>query len=61
LSYDDLIREVDPSELRAQEVYPASTWTEPDALEWARADFDALTQYFAAAATQGDAMLLWLD
>ncbi|MGW0190114.1 YfbM family protein [Streptomyces sp. NPDC003362] len=59
-SYDALIRGVDPAELDGAEVYPLG-WGEPGALEWGRPWYDGLTQFFQAAASADNAMLVWLD
>ncbi|MDT0385954.1 DUF1877 family protein [Streptomyces dubilierae] len=58
--YAELISGVDPAELTAAEVYPRR-WSEHGALEWGRAWYDGLTQFFEAAARADDAMLVWLD
>ena len=59
-SFDDLIREVDPGQLTAGQIYPLH-WDETDALEWVRGWFDPLSPFFGAAALAGEAMLVWLD
>ncbi|MGW6913898.1 YfbM family protein [Kitasatospora sp. NPDC054939] len=59
-SYDELIRGVGYEELAAAETYP-NIWDSPASLEWARDAFAGLTTYLRAAATAGDAVLLWLD
>ncbi|ETA71120.1 YfbM family protein [Actinospica robiniae] len=59
-SYDDLIRDVDHTELAAANVYPLS-WDSPTSLEWARDYYGQLTAFFSAAADAGDAVLVWLD
>ncbi|MGW1888508.1 YfbM family protein [Streptomyces sp. NPDC001970] len=59
-TYDRLIKAVDPHELNAAEVYPLG-WDTPESLEWARDWYAGLTEFFEAAARDGDAMLVWLD
>lgn len=59
-SYAQLISGVDPAELTSAEVYPLG-WSEADSLEWGLPWYDGLTQFFEAAATADDAMLVWLD
>lgn len=60
LTYDDLIHGVDHRDVQAAKVYPLG-WDEPASLEWARDRFEALAAFFEAAATAGDAVLVWLD
>lgn len=60
LPFDDLIRDVDPAQLTAAQIYPLH-WDEADALEWVRGWFDPLAPFFGAAAQAGEAMLIWLD
>ncbi|MCF2525730.1 YfbM family protein [Yinghuangia soli] len=64
LTYDALVRGVDPAELKRADVYPGH-WDpddgEDDPLAWPRSWYDDLVVYFGAAAESGDAMLLWLD
>ncbi|MCY0951450.1 DUF1877 family protein [Streptomyces sp. H27-S2] len=59
-TYDQLIRDVDPSELTKSEVYP-HIWDSPASLEWARDLFTPLTEFFRGAASTDHAMLIWLD
>ena len=60
LSYADLIAEVDHRDLVKAKVYPQG-WDSPDSLEWARDWFENLKTFFHTAASQGDAMLIWID
>ncbi|MEV8534670.1 YfbM family protein [Streptomyces sp. NPDC051211] len=60
ISYDQLIRNVDPAELTRADVYPL-IWDSPDCLEWARDLFTDLSAFFAAAAGAGHSLLLWID
>jgi hypothetical protein len=60
-TYDDLVRGVNPAELDTATVYPTGGWDEPDSLEWARGYYGSLIRFFATAADDGDAMLIWLD
>jgi hypothetical protein len=48
------------AELIAAAPYPGG-WDQPDELDWLRGYYDDLTRFFAAAATAGDAMIVWLD
>jgi hypothetical protein len=57
-SFDDLIRGVDPGELARAETY---SWHVDDTFEWARVYYDGLVEFFAAAARDSDAMLVWID
>ncbi|MET7509262.1 YfbM family protein [Streptomyces albidoflavus] len=59
-SYDQLIRGVDPAELTRAEIYP-QIWDAPASLEWARDFYTALVAFFRAAASAGDAVLVWID
>ncbi|MHB9860322.1 YfbM family protein [Streptomyces sp. YIM S03343] len=59
LTYDLLITGVDPSDLTELEVYPLH-WDTPGSLDWARPWYEGLTQFFEAAALDGDAMIIWL-
>ncbi|MFE7382212.1 YfbM family protein [Streptomyces zhihengii] len=60
LTYDRLVDGVDPGELDAAEIYPLH-WEDRAALEWGRGWFTGLTAYFAAAARDGHAVLVWID
>ena len=51
---------VTAADLAAADIYP-SVWGEPDALDWVQHQFELLMPFFAKAAAEGDAMLLWLD
>lgn len=59
-TYDQLIQDVDPSELTKAEIYP-QIWDSPASLDWARDLFTPLTEFFRGAAFTGHAMLIWLD
>lgn len=59
-TYDQLISDVDPSELTRAEVYPLG-WDEPRSLDWGRDRYEGLAHYFQAAAAADDAILVWLD
>ncbi|MER6393188.1 YfbM family protein [Streptomyces sp. NPDC001523] len=59
-TYDQLIQDVDPSELTKAEVYP-QIWDSPASLEWASDLFTPLTEFFRGAASAGHAMLIWID
>ena len=60
LTYDLLVAGVTSAELTETEVYPQH-WDAPGSLEWARPWYDGLTEFFEAAALDGDAMIIWLD
>ncbi|MFE1832423.1 YfbM family protein [Streptomyces yangpuensis] len=60
MTYDQLIQGVDHSELGAAEVYPQN-WDSPASLDWARDLFTPLTEFFRAAASDGHALVIWLD
>ncbi|MFI5756425.1 YfbM family protein [Streptomyces sp. NPDC051569] len=60
LPFDDLVRDVDPAQLAAAQIYPQH-WDEAGALEWVRGWFDPLAPFFGAAAQAGEAVLVWLD
>ena len=59
-SYDDLIRDVNHTELTAADAYPQG-WDSRASLEWARDYYGHLATYLRAAADAGDAVLVWLD
>ncbi|MFJ9432565.1 DUF1877 family protein [Streptomyces sp. NPDC101490] len=60
MTYDQLIQGVDHSELATAEIYPL-IWDSPTSLGWARDLFIPLTEFFQAAASDGHAMVIWLD
>ncbi|MFE2911953.1 YfbM family protein [Kitasatospora indigofera] len=60
MTYDDLVHGVDHNELATAEVYPR-IWDSPTSLDWARDLFVPLTEFFRAAASAEDAMVIWLD
>ncbi|MFD0368870.1 YfbM family protein [Streptomyces sp. NPDC127114] len=60
LTYDQLISDVDPRDLVTAEIYPLG-WEDRASLEWGRDWFAGLTEYFAAAAEEGHAVIVWLD
>jgi hypothetical protein len=55
-----LIAGVDQAELLRAEVYPA-VWDRPGELEWLAGYVPDVRDYFAAAATVGDAVICWID
>ena len=57
-SFDDLIDGVDPQALVEAGTYG---WQADDTFEWARDYYEGLVGFFAAAARDGDAMLVWTD
>ncbi|MEH1163959.1 YfbM family protein [Micromonospora sp. CPCC 205539] len=60
LTEEDLLRGVDPGELTRAEVYP-DVWDRADQLTWAVHHLLDAKQFFASAATSGDAVICWLD
>lgn len=60
LTADDLIRDVDQSELQQAEIYPG-TWGTPGELLWVAHYLPGVQSFFAAAAKDGDAVICWLD
>ncbi|MFB9902389.1 YfbM family protein [Allokutzneria oryzae] len=60
IDFDELIDGIDPAELTEADVYPL-TWDEDDALEWVGHWFRPLAPFFAAAAADGDAVILWIN
>ncbi|MEH1027452.1 YfbM family protein [Micromonospora profundi] len=60
LTEDDLIRGVDPQELKRADVYPGP-WESSDELVWAAHYLPDVRNFFAAAARDGDAVICWLD
>ena len=59
-SFDALAAGVTQAALTQADIYP-QVWDEPDSIEWVRGWFEPLIPYFGNAATQGQAMLIWLD
>ncbi len=59
-SFDTLIAGVTPAMLTQADIYP-HVWDEPDSLEWVRRCYEPLVPYFAGAARQRQAMLVWID
>lgn len=60
VTYDTLTAGVDRADLAQADIYP-KIWDEPDSLEWVQAWYEPLVAFFADAARQGDAMLVWLS
>jgi hypothetical protein len=59
-SFDALQAGLTPAMLAQADIYP-QIWDEPDSLEWIRGWYEPLVPYFADAARQGQALLIWLD
>jgi len=59
-TWEALASHFDPAHLQAADIYPA-IWDDPHALDYLRENFQCLVAFFAAAATVGDAIVLWLD
>ncbi|WP_410809093.1 YfbM family protein [Micromonospora sp. 067-2] len=60
LTEDDLIRGVDPQELDRAEIYP-QIWDRPGELTWVAHYLPGVRSFFSAAATDGNAVICWLD
>jgi uncharacterized protein DUF1877 len=60
LTEDDLIRDVDQSELDRAEIYPGP-WDRPGQLSWVAHYLPDVQRFFASAAKDGDAVICWLD
>jgi uncharacterized protein DUF1877 len=60
VSYDSLTSDVDRTAFAQADIYP-QIWDEPDSIEWVRGWYEPLVPFFADAARQGQAMLVWLD
>jgi Domain of unknown function (DUF1877) len=58
-SYDALTAHVNRTALAQAAIYP-QIWDEPDSIEWVRGWYEPLVPFFADAAKQGQAMLIWL-
>ncbi|WP_329526410.1 YfbM family protein [Streptomyces sp. NBC_01462] len=52
---------VSPTDLAKAEIYPTIVWERGESLEYVTDHYEALGQFFQAAACAGDAMLIWLD
>lgn len=59
-SFPALTATVALADLARADVYP-QMWDEPDALDWVRHWYEPLAPYFAAAAAQSQAIIVWLD
>jgi hypothetical protein len=58
--FDDLVHGVAVADLAAADVYPQG-WDEPDELDWVRGHYESLVDFFASAARERQAMLIWLS
>ncbi|MEE1941687.1 YfbM family protein [Streptomyces sp. TRM 70361] len=58
-----LVADLDPAELIRAGTYPSGLWDEggADGLEYVRHHYEALRVFLAAAARDGDAVLLWIS
>lgn len=61
VSGEELVAGVTPQELADADVYPGVVWRRGESLDYVRGHYEALVPFFAAAARDGDAMLVWLD
>ncbi|MBA2806211.1 YfbM family protein [Streptomyces sp. KM273126] len=59
-SFETLVQGVTPEELSQADVYP-QIWSDLSALDYVRHHHESLSPFFAAAAEEGDAVLVWLD
>ena len=59
-SFDALTAGVSPATLAQADLYP-QVWDEPESLEWVRGWYEPLVSYFAKAARDDHALLVWLD
>jgi hypothetical protein len=59
LTEDDLVRGVDQTELKRADIYP-DIWDRPDQLGWVTHHLPYVTEFFATAAKNGDAVICWL-
>ncbi|WOI62486.1 YfbM family protein [Streptomyces fradiae] len=50
-----------PRDLAREGVYPVIAWEREESLEYVTDHYEALVPFFAAAARDGDAVLMWLD
>jgi hypothetical protein len=60
ISFTTLTAGVLAADLAHANVYPG-IWDEPDSLEWVRSWYEPLIVFFAEAARQSQAILVWLD
>jgi hypothetical protein len=51
---------VGPADLAAAEIYPTVVWERGESLEYVTQHYEALGQFFRAAADAGDAMVTWI-
>lgn len=56
-----LVEGVTPEDLARTDVYPVVVWERGESLEYVTAYYEALVPFFAAAARDGDGLLMWLD
>lgn len=61
VSGEELVAGVTPRELADADVYPGVLWRRGESLDHVRGHYEALVPFFAAAARDGDAMLVWRD
>ncbi|MFC9492052.1 DUF1877 family protein, partial [Streptomyces hydrogenans] len=59
-TYDRLVEGVGPAELTEAEIYPP-IWESAASLDWARDAFASLREYLGAAASAGQAVVVWID
>ncbi|MFJ8003312.1 YfbM family protein [Streptomyces fagopyri] len=52
---------VSPTGLAKAEIYPTVVWERGESLAYVTDHYEALGQFFQAAASAGDAMLIWID
>ncbi|GHG43846.1 YfbM family protein [Streptomyces hydrogenans] len=59
-TYDRLVEGVEPAELTEAEIHPP-IWESAASLDWARDAFASLREYLGAAASAGQAVVVWID
>jgi hypothetical protein len=60
--FEQLATHYDAARMRDEKIYPTAIWDEnEDTLKYLRIHYEGLVEFFEAAATSGDAMILWLD
>jgi hypothetical protein len=59
-TWESLASHYDPGKMSSADIYP-SIWDQGDeALDYLRVNYEALAAFFAAAASAGDAVILWI-
>jgi hypothetical protein len=58
---EQLVDGVGPADLAAANVYPAVVWERGEPLDYVVSHYEELVPFFASAARDGHAVLVWLD